>query len=196
MPAIADGFQVRVNMRELKSKFEQLGRRLSTNVIRRGMLAGAGVMRDEARRKVVERTGALKKAIISETDRKGSSREVLITKVKISPMAFKITPKGKLRRVSRKIQKERGRKVVKGEVYPRAYAHLVEGGTKPHFVGKGSKTAKGGHGNMHPGTPPRPFLRPAVDTKGSEAIEVARKIIGVEIEAEITKVAGKRSRKT
>ncbi len=56
---------------------------------------------------------------------------------------------------------------------PVYYAHLVEGGTKPHALGKGSSRRKSKqHGNMHPGTKPRPFLRPAWDATESEVQDV------------------------
>ena len=48
------------------------------------------------------------------------------------------------------------------------YAHMVEYGTRRH------STKKGGRGDQnHPGTIARPFLRPALDDKASEAIKTA-----------------------
>ncbi len=189
MPSIANGFTVHVDLRDLRRKMELLGVRISTNVIRRGLLAGAGIIRDDARSRVPVRTGALKKAIIAETDRQGSTRDRLIANVKIAPKSF-ITTKGRAKAVSRKVQKERGKRTVRGEIYPRAYAHLVEFGTNPHHVGKGSKRSKGvGSGLMHPGTAPQPFLRPAYDTKGMAAKTEIERVVRVELEKELVKLA-------
>ncbi len=40
------------------------------------------------------------------------------------------------------------------------HGHLLEFGTKPHKIGK----------LQHPGTKPRPFMRPAMDAKGDDAL--------------------------
>ncbi len=189
MPAIASGFQVRVDLRDLRRKMEALGVRVATNVVRRGLLAGAGLIRDDARLRVPTRTGALKKAIIAETDRKGSTRERLVANVKIAPKSFSVTPKGKAKAVSAKVQKARGKRTVRGEIYPRAYAHLVEYGTRAHHVGKGSKLSKGkGSGRVHPGTAPRPFLRPAYDSKSGEALKTVERVIRAELQKELVKL--------
>lgn len=52
--------------------------------------------------------------------------------------------------------------------------HLVEFGTQPHAQGKG----------QHPGSRPQPFLRPAIDEGGNQAIDAfARKLLeGVYVE--------------
>jgi len=189
MPAIANGFQVSVDLRDLRLKMELLGVRVSTNVVRRGLLAGAGVIRDEARLRAPKRTGALKKSIIAETDRKGSSRERLIANVKIAPRSFAVSPKGRAKAVSAKVQKARGKRTVRGELYPRAYAHLVEFGTRPHQVGKGSRLSKGrSSGGSHPGTAPQPFLRPAYDVKNGEAKAVIERVIRAELQRELMKL--------
>jgi len=67
---------------------------------------------------------------------------------------------------------------------PVKYAHLVELGTKPHLISpKGRSGAVGtlrvgqtfvSGAVMHPGTPPRPFMRPAHDSVNSQAIIAKR----------------------
>lgn len=79
----------------------------------------------------------------------------------------------------------------------RRYAHLVEFGASPHTVGKGSALKKKGKkaaaqfGILHPGHAPRPFMRPAWDTKQAEAAKqvetVARRELAKEIAALKTK---------
>ncbi|QQS08677.1 MAG: HK97 gp10 family phage protein [Phycisphaerales bacterium] len=189
MPAIGNGFRVEIDVADVRRKMELLGVRLTTNVIRRALLSGARVIRDEARIKAPKRTGALKKAIVAETDRKGSTRDRLVAVVKIAPKSYTVSPKGRAKTVSSKVQKARGKRSVKGEVYPRAYAHLVEFGTRPHAVGKGSRLSKGRAGGaMHPGTPPQPFIRPAYDTKRGEASSKIIATLRQEFQKELTKL--------
>lgn len=79
---------------------------------------------------------------------------------------------------------------------PVKYAHLVEFGTAPHFVTPKSGKAlafwgKGGlrrfitGGFYHPGTPPKPFLRPAYDSVNSQTIIAKR--LGKELDKEAAK---------
>ncbi|MFN0133425.1 MAG: HK97-gp10 family putative phage morphogenesis protein [Phycisphaerales bacterium] len=196
MPPIASGFKVHADLGDLRRKMDQLGVRIATNVVRRGLLAGAGLMRDDARRRVSVRRGALKKAIIAETDRKGSTRERIVANVKIAPRAFTVTAKGRLKAVSKKVQKERKRRSIKGEIYPRNYAHLVEYGTRPHHVGKGSKLSKGkASGLLHPGARPRPYMRPAYDAKSAEARQLVERVVKAEFVKELAKFAVRSSGK-
>lgn len=187
MPAIADGVRMTVDVSDLLRKLAQLGVKVKANTVRRGLYAGAAILRDEARRHVPIRTGALKKSIIAETDRHGSTREKLVVKVKIAPNAFKITPKGRLKKVSRKSQKARGKNYVRGEVYPRNYAHLVEFGTQPHTVGRGSKVEKSQYGLQHPGAKKHPFMRPALDIAGTDARRAAEKAIVQDVMKQVPK---------
>lgn len=52
------------------------------------------------------------------------------------------------------------------------YAHMVEFGTRPHSL------AKDGKGQInHPGTLPRPFMRPAIDSESVSAVIAAGEYI-------------------
>ena len=76
----------------------------------------------------------------------------------------------KAKKFSRMVQ--RGNKQV--EKVPTFYAHLVEKGTRPHALGKGSQIPHANlrrrarqknliqHGNMHPGAKAHPFMGPAL----------------------------------
>ncbi len=70
---------------------------------------------------------------------------------------------------------------------PSNYAHLIEGGVKPHAVGRGSKldrfTKKGVRkgtqsGRMHPGFKGRPFMKPAYTQNKARIEEEMAAIIG------------------
>lgn len=188
MPSIAKNTlssdSVVLGLADVRRKMLSLPKRIGTNVVRRGLLAGAGVIRDEARRLAPQagtdspgggypRTGSLSKAIKSE------SRGVFKSKggVPTEHLAVVIIDKNK---------RKRGKS-------SRSYAHLVEFGTRPHAVGKGSilevfarsKAKKKQVGAMHPGSPPQPFMRPAFDSKKFEAVrtiaDVTRRELGVEL---------------
>jgi len=170
---------------EVRRNLQSLPQRLGNAVARRGLYAGAKVVRDEARRlapqppakakKGSSRTGKLKKAIGAESrgvfkDASGKPTEhravVLIRK-----------PKGASRNV-------------------RSYAHFVEFGTRPHAVGKGSilnpfnrsKKKRKQVGRRHPGTSPQPFMRPAFDTKKFEAVHAIVDTTKAELAKELAKM--------
>lgn len=175
-----------LGLEDIRKNMLSLPKRLGNAVARRGLLAGAGVVRDEARRRAPQppaksnkgfsRTGALKKAIKSETrgvfkDKSGKPTEHRAVVI--------IAKKGK----------KAGRSV-------RAYAHFVEYGTRPHAVGKGSilepykrsKKQKKQVGRMHPGTAAQPFMRPAFDTKKIEALHAIADKTREELAKEIAKM--------
>lgn len=68
------------------------------------------------------------------------------------------------------------------------YAHLVEFGTKPHI------NAGMFAGSKHPGTAPRPFVRPAWDSNKDAAMQIIATELRVEIDKAITRQAKRRSR--
>jgi HK97 gp10 family phage protein len=64
------------------------------------------------------------------------------------------------------------------------YAHLVEFGTAPHSVRKGSRMRKkkidtevGESGGMHPGAKATPYIRPALDAIQTQAPGILREVI-------------------
>ena len=78
---------------------------------------------------------------------------------------------------------------------PAKYAHLVEFGTKPHPIGKGIKAKArralsrilssagiSAQRGMHPGTPPRPFLRPAFEQNASRSMGIIEDEVGKAIQ--------------
>lgn len=93
----------------------------------------------------------------------------------------------------------RGNKSVR--VVPAFYAHLVEKGTRPHAIGKGSKLGRKGKasgpqaGGMHPGAKAQPFLVPAWESNRSRAAEEAKKVLADEIQKAIAKAAASQAKK-
>ena len=75
-----------------------------------------------------------------------------------------------------------GRFSISGKVESRLpYAHLVELGTKPHYQTRKLKHEKKKRAVKHPGAKPKPFLRPAFDSKKDEAVVNARETLREEI---------------
>jgi HK97 gp10 family phage protein len=74
------------------------------------------------------------------------------------------------------------RYTVYGKVESRLpYAHLVELGTKEHYQTRKLKNEKKKRKVKHPGAKPKPFLRPAFDSKRDEAVANARQTLYEEI---------------
>lgn len=66
---------------------------------------------------------------------------------------------------------------------PRHTAHLIEGGTKPHQIVIFGRI----HVN-HPGTAPRPFLKPALTRNESKIIAIHGQILAQELEKAVARV--------
>lgn len=98
---------------------------------------------------------------------------------------------GARKKVSKMVKPPRGTKLIKA--VPAFYAHLVEDGTKPHSIRKGSKLARKGkpaagpQDLKHPGSKPRPFLRPAWSAVKDEALAAAAIAFGGELQKAIEK---------
>lgn len=181
---------------DIQAKLKELSRGTALNVMRRGLNAGGAVIRDEARRLAPKRTGALKKAIISRTNRQKEARHLAWVEVVIDSKVYAIVKKtGKNGKVRKRLKGERHVKgqSIKGKIYPRNYAHLVEFGTRPHALGRGSKLKKGIQtGRVHPGAKPKPFMRPAYLQKQDEALDAIKTKTRAELNKELAKLAQKR----
>lgn len=147
-------FEVK-GLRELDEALKRLPLEIQRKVLARAVLAGAGVIRDEARRLCPKNTGALAKSIVAKRKRQAGASVVY----QVGPRKF--------------------------------YGHMVEFGTAPHEI-KMQKLGKmlklGRWRNIyaasveHPGTAPRPFLRPAFDTSIDKATERFRMVLARAIE--------------
>lgn len=132
----------------IEAALKELPIKYERRVAKSAIRAAGRVIANEAKRRVPVRTGTLKKSI-----------RVVAGKSK-RPTVFVTTSKGK------------------GAKHDGWYAHLIEFGTRPHNVAKGGGTKLGqwageqGGGIPHPGSPAQPFLRPALDSKADEAIQI------------------------
>lgn len=145
---------------ELEAALRALPVKLEKNILRGALRAGGKVFEAEAKRRVPVRTGKL--------------RESLRTSVRLV--------RGK---VLATVKAGGG----KNSVF---YAHLVEKGTAPHVIlASGGSTAVKvlaagarifGAKVDHPGSAPRPFMRPAFDTQAESALEAVRAYIAARLD--------------
>lgn len=141
------------NMDALSRALQQFPLRVQQNAAKRAVRQGVNVLRDEARVRVPKKSGKLASSIKTTVSTQGN---VTVGRVRL---------KGKHAYLGR----------------------FIEFGVAAHFIRAGAK--KGGtddpgalkiDGNyvtgtiLHPGFAPRPFMRPALDSKGSEAADAVR----------------------
>lgn len=149
---------------ELEKRLKDLPARIGGKILARAVIAGAGVIRDEAKRLCPKNEGTLAKSIRA-TRKKGTKQGEIVYLIKPG----------------------RGKKANAW------YAHLIEFGTAAHIIRAKKKKVLAANGTVygkvvrHPGTHPRPFLRPAFDTKWREAIEKIRERLGQGIMKEVAK---------
>lgn len=167
---------------------------IAERVLKSATLAGAAVVRKEARALCPKNTGALAKSIVARKMR-----------TKAGEVVYRVGPG----RSSRKTK-------VNGKIGYKIdgwYAHLVEFGTSPHVIKaskgkvlalrKNSRASKGVAKRWintflavhvsHPGASPKPFLRPAFDTKVNEVIKTIGKRVWRGIQTESRKLYKQRS---
>lgn len=134
--------------RELDDLLQTLAPKMHKNINRAGLRAGAAVFREEVRQNVPVSSGALKKSV-------------------------RITTRAKGGKVSASV------KIGNAKAW---YAHLVEFGTRPHKIMAKPRSGLDINGTVrrevdHPGSPGKPFVRPAVDAKFPEAVKAVEKKI-------------------
>lgn len=103
---------------------------------------------------------------------------------------------GARKKVSKVVPVGRGGRMVKA--VPAYYAHLVEGGTRPHRLKRGARLARRtqaargqGAGGQHPGAKAKPFLGPAFDATKDRAMAEAQRVLGEETRKLIAKQAAR-----
>jgi HK97 gp10 family phage protein len=138
------------------------------NEVRKVLRRGAQVIADEAKRNVPVDSGLLRDSI------------KILPKWRQDPLGMYVGPVVKRRRSKRTGKKGAGT-VQKEQPF---YAAMVEYGTKKHNLGYKGKFVSGTGGD-HPGSDEKPYMRPAYDTKGQEALNVAMDDLKKLIESKI-----------
>lgn len=142
--------------------------------------AGAKIVQRSAKSAVARQSGALRQSL-GIKGAKGKRGKTIAYAV--------IGPRKKVRKL---VKRKGSRRPVLA--VPAYYAHLVERGTRPHAIGKGSKLARRGKagsagGAQHPGTRARPFIGPAYTSNRPSIARAIQDALAVEIEKEIAKAA-------
>jgi HK97 gp10 family phage protein len=129
---------------QLQALLDELPARIEGNVVRGALRAGAKVVSDEAKRLCpVGKTGDLRDSI-------------------------RVTLRSKHGRISAMVKAGNARAF---------YAHMVEFGTARHWIKPKNRKSLFVAGLLreavdHPGAKKEPFMRPAIDSKAGEAIDV------------------------
>ena len=144
------------NMDALSRALQQFPLRVQQNAAKRAVRQGVNVLRDEARVRAPKKSGKLAAAIKTTVSMRGN---VTVGRVRL-----------------------------KGE---HAFlGRFIEYGVTPHFIRAGAKKGDQIHNGsgeamkigsqfvtgtiLHPGSAPRPFMRPALDAKALEAADAVR----------------------
>ena len=153
---------------DLQRALDSLPAKIEANIMRAAMRAGAKVIVDDAKRRVPVATPN------AENQRLYGGRTGLLRdSIRISSRVRRKAGKLEIRLIA-------GGKVKGGgDAY---YAHFVEFGTAAHVIAAppGARLNVRGifyKSVMHPGSKPRPFMRPALDQNATAAIEAAREYI-------------------
>jgi HK97 gp10 family phage protein len=150
---------------ELTKLLKQLEPRYFRQAVRKGLNNGSKTILRQAKANVQVETGTLRRAL---------GRKIVAHKKRTGYLAI-IGPRMDAKRPTKTSSKRKvtfARKVRRARWVPRdeiatpyRYAHLVEKGTRPHAVGRGSSLRSGAQvGIRHPGAKPYPFLEPAYDS--------------------------------
>lgn len=79
---------------------------------------------------------------------------------------------------------------------PAKYSHLIEGGVRPHHVGKGSSRRRGrGRGAIHPGFHAMPWLEPAIQSRRQECIGIMTRVFREALMQEAARARAKTMRR-
>jgi HK97 gp10 family phage protein len=158
------------SLNHLIKAMEELDRKVRNNALRKALKEGRSIYLKAARTLVPTKYKVLKKSL-------GFREKFKFAK------GFAYSVIGPKRRAG---------KTIKGlERIPTKYAHLVEFGAAPHTIGRGDITsdillaAKRKYkstGLPHPGSRPKPFLRPAWDQNKSKILSEMEKILKSAIE--------------
>jgi HK97 gp10 family phage protein len=160
--------------KELNRRLGRLSEALQKKVLRKAVRKPGRLIANAARRKIRhEETGLLKKSLgVYVKLYKGSWTAVAI----VGPRKSVIGSKGEVY-PSRRSNK----------VWPVKYAHLVEGGTKPHDNPPFQRWGTGKWVHMprgrHPGAKPKPFMEPAFDENHRRASDLLRATLRKELDA-------------
>lgn len=167
-------------LRELNKALNQLEGKVASSISRSAISAAGKDVAEAARSRVPVETGNLKRSISVRTLRLGRTGYA----AKVGPMK---------RKFRGRVEIGAGTFGSLTQIADGWYGHLVEFGTAPHLIPKrGSKVVKV-NGKLvrgpvqHPGTPPRPFMRPAWQATKGQLVHKMGRVMWRRIEREARK---------
>ncbi len=175
-------------LKELEAMLLKLPQKMAQRILYKAVLAGAAVVRREAKRLVVKRTGGLERAIRSKrvrTRRPGlaiyqvGARHPVAHLIEFGVAAHTIRPKRK------KVLRISPGDYALDDFYGNLDAAMAGGGSSSswgRFLGKEVK---------HPGFSAKPFLRPAFDNSTQAILAAMNKNLMKNIEKEAPYLFGK-----
>lgn len=155
-------------LKELEAALSNLGGAVGKKVARAALRKAAEPMRDKAKELAPVRTGKLRDSIIIGSKLNGRQMRSLKKLSKDQRAAVELFI---------------GPSYLKGDAG--RHGHLVEFGTAPHVLGGVFA------GSMHPGSAPRPFMRPAWDTEKGPTVDRLREILWDRIDKAARRAARK-----
>ena len=159
---------VEIDMKEVMKNLTKLSTKVRKSIVNGSLKAGAKIVLDEAKRLVPVRSGNLKESLAIKKKR---TKDKKITAFAIAPITKKKTKRYKL---------ENGKTwTITGIVADGYYGHFVEYG---HTIK--NKKGKKILGNVAP----KPYLRPAYESKGKESIKAVTKYFKTRLEKELKKL--------
>jgi HK97 gp10 family phage protein len=185
-------FSIKVTgLSQLDKALREFAPKVQRKMLTKSLRAAAKVVQTEAQASAPSDTGTLKRNIVvrSASKRGAAARVSIGIRTKTATFA----DSAKNRRAGRAGKRYR----VAGDAY---YARFVEFGTKSHTLIAKRKVMRGGKRGVfafevggktvfarsikHPGTRPRPFLRPSLERKTPQAIEAMRLSLAQQIQQE------------
>jgi len=180
----ASGVEIK-GLEELQSALKQFPQNIQKNIMRGAVRAGASLIAKDAKANVPSNTGVLKDSIGIVAGKPKNKNFI----------RFWVTPREGFMRTVKFTLADGTKWKIKGEA-DGWYAHMVEFGThskrieplspKTKYYGKRKKkrdaiVSQGG------GSPAQPFMRPAYENKGEEAIEATKEYLAKRIDKEVQK---------
>jgi HK97 gp10 family phage protein len=163
------GLQIR-GLQQLKARLQGIDKKLRRKVLRAALQAGNAILLAEIKANMPG-----KSATGSGTLRASLGRKVKLFNSGANGVGI-VGARTKFIRVVM-----RGKRAV--TAWAGKYAMLYELGTKPHAVGKGSKSKKGVQtGAMHPGTPAHHVVRDAAEARAAEVLAAMGDVLKAGIE--------------
>jgi len=176
---------------ELDKKLREFAPKLQKKMLTKSLRAAAKVIQTEAKAEAPSDTGTLKRNIVVRGARKRGAAARVSIGIKTKTQTFADSAKN--RRAGRAGKKYK----VAGDAF---YGRFVEFGTKAHaIVARRKVMNKGKRGALafsvggksvftksvkHPGAPAKPFLKPSLERKATQALDAMRQSLAQQIKQE------------